>query len=125
MRALGLFSDLVASTYWYLKLLVDGYKSVQHFNSEAGMAFILEQQASARLYVQSCDSLCGISEIARGKLDKPNLHRIIELYKHSVPAMGHAHHFSELVFEFAHQPLKRGVAMSNHRKPHIQSVKHT
>ena len=98
---------------------------MQNFNSEAGIAFISEQQASARLYGQRCDSLCGISEIARGKLDKPNLHRIIELYKHSVPAMGHAHRFSELVFEFAYQPLKRGVAMSNHRKPHIQAVKHT
>ena len=125
VRALGLFSDLVATTYWYPKLHVDGYKAVQHFNNAAGMAIISEQQASARMYVQSCDSLCGISEIARSKLDKPNLHRIIELYKHSVPAMGHTHHFSELIFEFAHQPLKRGVAMSNHRKPHIQAAKHT
>lgn len=68
--------------------------------------------------------MCGVSDIAKVKLDKPNLHRLIELYTHSIPAMGHVRHFAELVFEFAHQPLKRGIVRSNPQNPQIQAVKH-
>jgi len=41
------------------------------------------------------------------KLDKPNVHRLLELYVHTLPAFGHARQISELLFERAHQPLKR------------------
>lgn len=94
------------------------------FNRGKGFDFINSQQALSRDYVDICDKLCCASAVAKRKLDKPNLHRIIELYVHSIPAMGHVRHFSELVFEFAHHPLKRGIAISNRRNPHIQAVMH-
>ena len=50
------------------------------------------------------------------------MHRLVELYAHTLPAFGHVGHFQELLFETAHQPLKRGIKRSNNRDPHIYAV---
>ena len=55
-------------------------------------------------------------------LDKPNFHRLLELYQHSIAAFGHVSLFQELVFETAHQPLKRSVSRGNHRHAEASDV---
>jgi hypothetical protein len=50
------------------------------------------------------------------------VHRLLELYTHTLPAFGHVGHFQELLFETAHQPLKRGIKRSNNRDPHLSEV---
>lgn len=55
---------------------------------------------------------------------KPKQHRLLELYTHTLPAFGHVRHFGELVFECAHQPLKRALKRSNHKLAHLQAMKH-
>jgi hypothetical protein len=55
-------------------------------------------------------------------LDKPNVHRLIELYAHTIPAYGHVKHVTELLFESAHQTLKRAINGSNHHDPKIAAV---
>ena len=94
------------------------------FNSDLGRVSTVELQDMSRQYVSLCDKLCSQSELAKKNLNKPKLHRLIEFYTHSVAAMGHVRHFGELVFEFAHQPLKRGISRSNRRNPHLQAVQH-
>ena len=124
VNVLGMLEDLISRTYWYPKINVDGYKAVKNFNRGKGFDRLKELMDYSCEYVKACDRLCRISEHAKKHIDKPNLHRIIELFTHSIPAMGHVRHFSELLFECAHQPLKRGVAMSNLRDPQLQSVRH-
>ena len=124
VQNLNLFSELVSKTYWYPKLAVDGLAAVKAFNCENGTAHIAELEHSCIKYIRNINELCRRSTAARKELDKPNLHRLLELYKHSIPAMGHARHFSELVFECAHQPLKQAIANSNNHEPHIQGVEH-
>ena len=58
-------------------------------------------------------------------MDKPNMHRLLELYVHSIPALGHVRHFSEVIFEKAHQPFKRAIQESNHRLGNVQAVEHS
>jgi hypothetical protein len=50
------------------------------------------------------------------------VHRLLELYTHNFPAFGHCRHVQELLFETAHQPLKRAIARSNQRDPHLSAV---
>ena len=44
-----------------------------------------------------------------GILDKPNLHRIIELTMHTIPLYHHTRHVSDLFFEKKHRSLKRSI----------------
>lgn len=38
---------------------------------------------------------------------KPNMHLMLELYFHTIPAFGHCRQIQELAFEHGHQALKR------------------
>ena len=51
------------------------------------------------------------------------MHRLLELYAHTLPAFGHVRHLNELLFESAHQPLKRAMLRSNHNNPQLSAVR--
>mgnify|MGYP003411280385 CR=1 FL=1 len=55
-------------------------------------------------------------------LNKPNVHRLLDLSTHTIPAFSHCRHVREILFETAHQPLKRAISCSNQHDPHIHSV---
>jgi hypothetical protein len=97
-------------------------KAVIAFNRDNGMKRISVLYSKARSYIKDLNDFFRISEDARRHLDKPNVHRLIELYVHTISAFGHVHHVQELVFETAHQPLKRGMQKSNHRDEQVFSV---
>ena len=124
VQNLSLFSKLVSKTYWYQKLHVDGLDQVERYNREDGTAHMADLERHCKMYIQNCNNLCRSSTMAGKELDKPNIHRLLELYMHSIPAMGHVQHFAELVFECAHQPLKQAMADSNGNDAHIQGVDH-
>jgi hypothetical protein len=122
-RALLLqFQVLVARTYYLPSVMLDGADEVHAFNREGGRARFNELYVLACKYLKSLDGLCRLSEDMRKHLDKPNAHRLLELYAHTLPAFGHVHHIQELVFESAHQPLKRGIRSSNHRNEQVFAV---
>jgi hypothetical protein len=73
-------------------------------------------------YVKKLDGVCALSQTLKDALDKPNVHRLIELYAHIIPAYGNVKHITELLFESAHQPLKRAINGSNHHDPQIAAV---
>lgn len=58
------------------------------------------------MYVRMVKKICSRSKLARKKLNKPILHRLMELYEVMTPKLVHAREFMELVFETAHLPLK-------------------
>ncbi len=55
-------------------------------------------------------------------IDKPNLHRLLELVRTTLPMIGHVSRIGELVFERTHQTLKRAIRQSNNKDIQIQSV---
>lgn len=57
-------------------------------------------------------------------LDKPSLHRLVELYQFYIPCFGHVLQIKELYFEWAHQPLKRCRRRSSHHHSHFLAVEH-
>jgi len=49
-------------------------------------------------------------------LDRPNIHRLLELTVHTVPLYGHIHHVADLTFEHKHQGLKQAYQRANNRE---------
>jgi hypothetical protein len=101
---------------------LDGMASIDEFNREAGWFRMDKLYRMACKYVKELDEVCKISTALRGILDKPNVHRLIELYAHIIPAYGHVKHVAELLFESGHQPLKNGLTHSNHHEPQIAAM---
>jgi hypothetical protein len=97
-------------------------KAVIEFNRYKGMKRVDVLYSKSRSCIKDLNDFCRISEDARRHLDKQNVHRLIVLRVNTIAAFGHVHHFQELVFETAHQPVKRGMQKPNHRDKHVFSV---
>ena len=120
--------ELIALTYWWPSEEADGVSDYLYVTSENGAQYHADLLTRAERYVTEvekfCANYCQRGGKGRPSLDKPNLHRLIELYNHTIPAFGHVRHFMELVFENAHPPLKRCMVRGNHQKGHLAAVGH-
>ena len=114
---------LIALTYWDPQPEVDG-DIARSYLPEERRSQLSALKALSKEYVQAVDSFCCQYKLEGRQLDKPNLHRLIELYEHTIPAFGHVREVMELVFESAHQPLKRSIARSNNHEAHIFACEH-
>ncbi|PXF41580.1 hypothetical protein BWQ96_08694 [Gracilariopsis chorda] len=120
--------QLVGLTFWWPTMEADGREACDYVWAREGASYMEDLQTLSKGYVAKVDKFwkkCAESgDLLAKVLDKPNLHRLIELYGNTIPAFGHARHFTELVFETAHQPLKRCVSRSNHHNAHVSTVEH-
>ena len=101
----------------------DGRKSVNE--CESSKSYYAHLKNLCVRYVDLINTLCSLDSRACAELDKPNLHRVVELYHHSIPRYGHMSVIDELKFEAAHQPLKRSLSRSNHKHGHNYSIRNT
>ena len=124
LRLLEHLKELVAMTNWNPSVESDGEAAYNMLRIEDGKAYVASLQAMAAQYVSAVDSFCRQYPERGSVLDKPNLHRLLELYSHTIPAFGHVSHVQELVFETAHQPLKRCISRSNHQNAEVSAVEH-
>jgi hypothetical protein len=123
---LSMLQRLVIETHFWPDVAFDGAAKIHAFNERSGEAIIDMLYGSAVDYVRRLHELCVREKDVAGKhLNKPNVHRLIELYSHAIPSFGHCRHVQELLFETAHQPLKRAITCSNQRDPHISAVTST
>ena len=116
------FQTLVSDTHFWPDIQVDGTEAVYEFNRNNGQYRLDALFKKACEYVNELYKACKLYKDARKCLDKPNVHRFVELYAHTLPAFGHTRHIQELLFETAHQPLKRGILRSNHRDPQLAAM---
>ena len=121
---LSRLQKLVSSTQALPIPSLDGWESSEKEWQNAGLHRLHALQESASEYIKELDNLCKMSEKARKCLDKPNVHRLLELYHLSLPAFGTVHLIQELVLERGHQELKRGVTHSNFKNPQLQAMEH-
>ena len=112
---LQMFHSLVANTYATSRYSFD-------ISLDMGDAHIDELLQKAKQYFRGVDELCTMSLTAKKLIDKSNLHRLLELYSHSLPAFRRITNLQELIFEKAHQPLKRAVQSSIHKCPQLDAM---
>lgn len=113
MEVIDCFSDMVCAAYFFPRLDMDGETACRARLSTADL------QSKAEEFFSLVHAAC-LREDAAVKafgmmLDTPNLHRLRELVDHVIPALLHIRHAQELLFENAHQPLKRAVLSGNGR----------
>ena len=125
IRLLSRLRRLVSSTQALPSLSLDGWEYIQEEGQDAGLLRVQSLQTLVSEYIKELDVLCMSSDKARKCLDKPNVHRLLELYSFSLPAFGTVHLIQELVLERGHQELKRGVLHSNFKNPQLQAMENT
>jgi hypothetical protein len=103
VEILGLFQKLVSRTCYLPRIDVDGIAQVQNINERDVMDRLDALFQLSCKYVADLHSICSKSSKGVGRtLNKPNVHRLLELYTHTLPEFGHVGHFQELLFETAH-----------------------
>jgi hypothetical protein len=118
-----MFQRLVNETHFWPDAAFDGSATIHAFNERSGEARMDMLYGSAVYCVRRLHELCVRDKDVSGKhLNKPNVQRLIELYTHTIDSFGHCRHVQDLLFETAHQPLKRAITRSNQRDLQISAV---
>ncbi len=60
--------------------------------------------------------------LAKKCVDKPTVHRLVELVYSTLPMVGHASRVGELVLEKCHQSLKRAICQGNNRDVQLTAM---
>ena len=118
LRALFFFQELYFKSVFIPSVPVDGVEAVQFMERNGGEDYIRDLQQRAYEYVSMVNDLCALHPRVRSELDKPNIHRFLELYVHSLPKVRHIALIQELILESGHQPLKKAFKRSNHHNAH-------
>ena len=121
-RLVKSLQTLLSTTNFFPVWQVDGKSAVRAYNADGGKEHLSKMNSLASSYVSLVNEACVSDELFKKKLDKPNVHRLLELYAHTIPAFGHVVHAQELMFESAHQPLKRALGVYKHRKSQISAM---
>ena len=122
LHTLYAFRDLQFATTYMPIETVDGQGAVDGMEEARWATYMGNLQEKATSYVRLVNWLCMRNPVVKREVDKPNVHRLLELYFHSIPRLGHVAMFQELILEGGHQPLKRGIERSNKRAPHIHAM---
>lgn len=109
LEMLDAYTALVNALYYFPRCNLDG-ETACHRRASTGDLRILGD-----VFFGLVRTACLRSDTAAlGRhVDKPNLHRLRELLDHVVPALQHLRHAQELLFENAHQPVKRAITSGN------------
>ena len=84
-----------------------------------------ELNRTARQYIQLCDTIFRSKNPYGKELNKPNVHRALELCVLTIPSFGHARNCSEMVLESMHRTVKRWLEKNTHQDSHLTSVEHS
>lgn len=109
LKVVDAYAALVCAAYYYPRVELDGMSACQARTTPRSI------QGRAEVFFELVQEACLRADLkAFGmRLDVPNLHRLRELVDHVIPALLHVRHAQELLFENAHQPLKRSVVTGN------------
>ena len=120
VKLVVMFQKLVSCISFMPVWWKDGPHEVETADGEGGRnEYILGRTVD---YVETLNEYCRKVKGAGAHLDKPNVHRLVEFCVHTLPAYGSVKHVQELIFERMHQPLKKGVRMSNHQSEQLSAL---
>ena len=111
--------------FWTPTTSADGRACLEFVDRGQGRVYLSSLKDLAERYVAKLRSLY----MKHGKvgliLDKPNVHRLLELCVHTIPVFGHAKHVTELVLENAHQSFKAWLEKNSHSDAHLSGMDRT
>lgn len=113
---------LFSLAFWWPTFNHDGQQAWKFVHGSHMHLYHRSLQILASNFVKSVRTFSkSYSELSR-HVDKPNIHRLLELVQHTIPTFNHVAYICELVFESAHQPLKFFLSRNHTLNSHIHSV---
>ena len=97
-------------------------KDLRSFNDSQGRTRLEKMDKLATDHSKLIEELSNIDEASARNLDKPNMHRLIEIFTHTLPLFGSIKYIEELILEKGHQHAKRAIEMSNKKNEQIQAM---
>ena len=116
------FSKLVCQMYWWPTSREDDEQSFAYVHSSNTYYCDLEEQLDK--FINALHSYYETNETNASEIDKPNVHRVIELVTNTIPTFGHCALFAELPFESYHQCLKGNISRNTTSSAHLSAMKH-
>lgn len=117
------FNELLSLTFWWPLPNTDGVNSFLYVHGNQ-KTYLKDMFHLASSFVKMIDELCTTSSIVLSKLDRPNTHRVIELYASTIPHFSHALFCVNMGFESNHQPLKSALSRNTNSNFHMSAVYH-
>ena len=115
-------SRIIVRSQEHPKCGVDNESDMRRFNNCHGRKRLKDLVSDAREYCETIKDLSRIDTKHVGILDKPNMHRFVELFVHSLPMFGSMRFIEELILEKAHQTAKKAIDMSNKKNEQLQAM---
>ena len=116
------FHRMFSFAFWWPSLSHDGHSAWKLVHgSHMGMYHRMLQILAAN-FVKAVNEYNKSYPGLAFQVDKPNIHRVLELFQHTVPLFNHLVFICELVFESAHQPLKYFLSRNHTLGSHIYAV---
>lgn len=113
---------LFSLAFWWPSETNDGVKAWQFVHGKRMNAYHRSLQIMSANFVKSADKFIRKYPDLACYIDRPNLHRLLELTHHTLPLFNHIAYICELVFESSHQPLKFFLSRNHSINSHIYSV---
>ena len=118
----GKLQKLISSVYYMPMEEADGPHVKERFNDEGVLRAHGQLHKTATEYIKLCRSIFrGRGNLGK-ELNKPNVHRALELCVLTIPSFGHARNCSEMVLESTHRSFKRWLETNTHANAHITGV---
>ena len=113
---------LFTLAFWWPTLEHDGESAWRFVHGSGMKTYHRALQILAANFVKSVDKFGKLYPYLACHVDRPNVHRLLELFHHTVPLLNHITYFCELVFESSHQPLKFFLSRNHTLNSHVYAV---
>ena len=115
---------LVFLTFWWPSKEIDGLDAFNYVHGKNRSKYYSDMRSLVVTYTDELNLFCTTYPNMMKNIDRPNVHRMVELYMHTIVIFGHALFISEMLLEAAHQPLKFSLSKNSSSNAHISAVHH-
>ena len=116
--------ELVSLTFWWPSKHTDGVEAFELVHGSKRDEYYRKMRQLAMRYIETLNDFCKKYPGMMKNVDRPNVHRMLELYMHTIVIFGHALFVTEMLLEAAHQPLKASLSRNSSTTAHISAVHH-
>lgn len=111
-----------STAYWWPSMNVDGTEAWEFVHGCRMGSYHRSLQVLACNFVKSSNRFINAYPALGCHIDRPNIHRLLELSYQTIPLFNHVSYIYELVFESSHQPLKFYLSRNHTLSSHIYAV---
>lgn len=117
------FSELVSLSFLCQMENIDDTNMVQWVKGRSSNSYHLSLQRLAARFLKVVNTFCLSSEVSCARrIEKPNIHRLLELVYHTVPQSHHAKFVAEMVLDSFHQQFKSTLTRNSSKIAHVSAM---